>query len=1289
MALQGQKRLSLRLLGPPEVSLRGLSLRFGIKKQLAKKQLALLCYLAAEDGRRHQRRGLAELLWPRSDERHARTDLRSVLSRLRQSLEDDGRLLLIDGDLLGVEPTQVELDTEALETAVSLARRETSPAGASSAAAAAVGRRELIGRLRGDLGFYRGEFMEGFSIEDAPEFELWVEGERTKWRALFGELCERLSRLEAEEGLIAEAIATARLWARHAPLEEAAHRRLMELLSSVGESERALLAYENFKNALGRELGMEPSPPLQELAARLHEEVQERASLGTSLARFSEDAPTTGLPSYLEAPLVGRQEEFGALVSEYQAVSMGQTRAVAILGEAGIGKTRLAEEFLGWARASGADVLKGGTSEAAGLPYGPLIEAIRSRIERERAPDDLLEDVWLSELSSLLPELKERYPDLDSPLSVERETAKGALFEAIARLVEAMASSAPVALFLDDLQWGDSATLEVMDYAGKRWAEQGAAVLVLIAARTEEPEANSAFERWLLSLGRRLPLRSLAPGTLAKEDVEVLLRGLANAGSSNAGSSSKPPDGALEEVGGSNEADPRLERLGEWLAVETEGQPFYLVETIKVLFEEGMLLIRNRADGETVVDVGPALRAERSAVRGLLPKSVREVIHVRLSRLSPAGSQLLGAGAVLERGFDFETLVSVADLGEAEGLRGLDELIERHLLREEAAARDEEDEPLLHPSPTYSFTQEKIRQVAYTEAGPTRRRLLHRRAFELLEEGGASSPPAQLAHHALAGGLAEPAFRYSVAAGDQAVEVFAARDAIEHYQRAQDLLAEAEQTGGGQPTERSILDLEHLYTRLGRAYDMASEREKARAAYEALLAVGRELGDARLEVLSLNLLAVFDYHQGDDRKVRALLEEARRMAEDAGLEEALVEIECNMAEVMAIHPRDYEHSGPLARKALASARTLGRPDLVARALATLARVEVFAGRFEEAAAYAEEGAQLSRELADRPEPRTELPPTITPAMGLSASWRTGNRVREIHCLTNLAYALILQGRPQEGIAIGREAQAISGGLPERIEAVSTWAVRVGLMEIGEYEEVLEHCLRGTELARKTQNVFLLWVNLEHLGWAYEALLDLEKARRIYEEGLELRGALGSQYEVFTSIRLCAVTTLSGDWEEAYVYAKKVHEDRPSFNVLDIFYLHHVVEALLQGGDESSAREEVGRFAERAEANERERVPYLRSLAVLSESEGDTKTAIEHLREAHTLVRKIGLQGELWQIQSRLGELHERRGEDAEAHKAFSLAAQTLRELAQKIRDEELRERFLSAPQARRVLGHTS
>ena len=218
--------------------------------------------------------------------------------------------------------------------------------------------------------------------------------------------------------------------------------------------------------------------------------------------------------------------------------------------------------------------------------------------------------MWLSELSRLLPELKERYLTFP-PLPPAEEMAKGALFEAIARMVEALASRTPVVLFLDDLQWADAATLEVLDYAGRRWAEQGAPVLVLIAARPEEPEAGSP------SRGSRLwdggCLRSMTLGTLTDEEVEGLLTRLATRASS-----SKPPAGPLE-ARGSNEVELGLKQLGERLA-ETDGQPFYLVETLKVLLEEGMLLIRSRADGERVVEVGPAWRSQKSALRAAAPE---------------------------------------------------------------------------------------------------------------------------------------------------------------------------------------------------------------------------------------------------------------------------------------------------------------------------------------------------------------------------------------------------------------------------------------------------------------------------------------------------------------------------------------------------------------------------------------------------------------------------------------------------------------------------------------------
>jgi hypothetical protein len=148
------------------------------------------------------------------------------------------------------------------------------------------------------------------------------------------------------------------------------------------------------------------------------------------------------------------------------------------------------------------------------------------------------------------------------------------------------------------------------------------------------------------------------------------------------------------------------------------------------------------------------------------------------------------------------------------------------------------------------------------------------------------------------------------------------------------------------------------------------------------------------------------------------------------------------------------------------------------------------------------------------------------------------------------------------------------------------------------------------------------------------------ARRVYEEALELGGQLGPHYEALTSTSLCAVAALSENWEEAYPHARRAHEAGTSFDVLDGLYLHFEVEALLRGGNERRAREVVRRFADRSRTNGRERIAYLRSMAVLSEFEGDTQRAIGQVHEARTLAEKIGLPKELWQSQSKIGELHE-------------------------------------------------
>ena len=153
-------------------------------------------------------------------------------------------------------------------------------------------------------------------------------------------------------------------------------------------------------------------------------------------------------------------------------------------GEAGIGKTRLARKFLTWAGAQGAELLQGSAFESGShLPFQPLVEALRLRLEHENSPKDLLDEDWLSPLSQLLPELRQRDPGfipsaLWSAPYQEAGSKPGAALRTLAQLTLALAKRAPLVLFVDDLQWADSATLDLLQYAIRRWRDRCAGHVV-------------------------------------------------------------------------------------------------------------------------------------------------------------------------------------------------------------------------------------------------------------------------------------------------------------------------------------------------------------------------------------------------------------------------------------------------------------------------------------------------------------------------------------------------------------------------------------------------------------------------------------------------------------------------------------------------------------------------------------------------------------------------------------------------------------------------------------------
>jgi tetratricopeptide (TPR) repeat protein len=285
-------------------------------------------------------------------------------------------------------------------------------------------------------------------------------------------------------------------------------------------------------------------------------------------------------------------------------------------------------------------------------------------------------------------------------------------------------------------------------------------------------------------------------------------------------------------------------------------------------------------------------------------------------------------------------------------------------------------------------------------------------------------------------------------------------------------------------------------------------------------------------------------------------------------------------------------------------------------------------------------------------------------------------------LSYLGYVRLYQGRPQEGVAILRELLEISKGLPERAQVIGSCALAQTLREAGEFEEALARHREGAERAHEAQDAYLLASYLLQVGNDYVSLQDLKEARAAFEEMVERGHLKDASYATFHMLAV-----LSEDWEDAHARARRAHELGTFFQPQFSLFLHHQVEALLRGGDEGLAREEARRLAERARENRRDRMSHLRALAAVSEWECDTEGALARLRKADALAEEIGLPGELWQIRSRMGELHERRGEAEQAHQAFYRAAQTLRDLAAKIKDEKLKEGFLAAPRIRRVLEH--
>ena len=764
--------MEFRILGPFEVVTDGRPLTLG-----GFKQRALLALLLLEANRVVSRDALIDALWEEEPPATVHKSLQVYVSQLRAVLGRERLETRPPGYLLRVEP-------EELDVARFQALREQ-------------------GRPEEALALWRGPPLAEFAqlrfaqpeLARLEELHIACREERAEHELARGRHTELAPELEA-------------LVKQH-PLRERLRRQLMLALYRCGRQADALDAYRQARAALVDELGIEPGRELREL----HQAILEQDPK-LDLAAAPTAAGRTG------SPFVGRAAELAALAGALDDAFDGRGRLCLLVGEPGIGKSRLAEEVIAAAGSRGARVLVGRCWEAGGAPaYWPWVQSLRGYI-RECDAASLRAQLGdrAAQLAQIVPELHERLPGLADPPAVDPEDARFRLFDATAQFLRAAAAARPIVLALDDLHAADASSLLLLRFVARELGSMR--VLVLGACRNVDPLPGRPLAETLAEVGRepltrRFELGGLSAGELAEY---------------------------VEETAGEI-ASPRLvARLHE----QTEGNPLFAGEIVRLLEVEG---------------------------RHSIPDSVREVIARRVTYLTEACRALLARAAVIGREFTLDALERVSGVGEDAVLDLLDEAI---------AARVVSDVP--GSPGHARFAHVLIRDTLYDGLGAARRVRLHRHAVEGLEalHGDDLGPYlAELAHHAIAGNDVAKGVDYAARAGDRALALLSDEEAARQYavalealgdrdarRRCELLLALGEahsRTGDTAGSRRALLDAAAIARRLG----LADELARAAAEYGGRFIYARAADDPWVLPLLEEGLATL--RQGDDRlRVRLL-----------------------------------------------------------------------------------------------------------------------------------------------------------------------------------------------------------------------------------------------------------------------------------------------------------------------------------------------------------------------------------------------------------------------------------
>lgn len=761
----------------------------------------------------------------------------------------------------------------------------------------------------------------------------------------------------------------------------------------------------------------------------------------------------------LLSPFVGRVRELAALEECWAQAEAGQGQVVGLIGEAGVGKSRLLEEFRQRLAGRRVTVLEGrGVAYGGTIPYLPVAELLRAYTQIDSADDDHVIRAKLTVAlhaldARLSPGLPALLALLDVPVedsawqALEPSQRRQQTIEAVSRVLLRASQAVPLLAVVENLHWVDRETEAVLGHLIGRLP--GARLLLLLTTRPEyrPPWAHK-------STHTQLHLEPLPP-----PQAEALLARLLG-------------------------ADPGLQPLTRRLIERTDGNPLFLEESVRTLVETGV-----------IVGTRGAYRLAQLPPTLAVPSTVQAVLAARLDRLPPTAKRLLQEAAVLGREVPLTLLAAVAGRPPAALERGLSQLQAAEFLYEADA----------WPAPVYRFTHALSCEVAYESLPPARRRALHVQVMAALEQTEAAQRAAHvdwLAYHAVRGAAWEPAVRYCRQAGAKALAQSAHQEAAVYLEQALEALRHLPER------HETLVQGIDLRLELRTALQALGAFGQIHAHLQAAEALAQRLADPGRQGWAAAYLSAHAFNMGAPGQAHAAGQRALGLARargDAPLEVMATYVAGLAALAQGHYAEALRHLGtPLDALTREHPREpFGLPGpaaVLAGAWAAWGLAEL--GAFAEARARGE-GALRLAEAAEHPFAMASalealgvvclrqgaLPEAVTfleQGLLVCERWQLPLRVSSLEAL--LGYACTLEGRVQEALPRLEAAMAQATAMG-RLVFQALWVVYRGeaVLQAGQWREAQPLVAQALALARTHQEA-------GSEAWALRLLGDLHARR---------------------------------------------------------------------------------------------------------------------------------------------------------------------------------------------------